>query len=290
MTPLVSVCIFTYNHSKYIVQCVESVLMQNTSFPFEIIIGEDYSTDGARAICLNYADRYPEKIRMPDRGKNLGLCENYYTTLKEAKGKYIALLDGDDYWLDPLKLQKQFDYLEKEPAKNIVFHQVLRINEVKDTMDLFVKNVKNSYPYSDVLDKWLMATGAVFFRAAAMDYPGFLLHSPNFDLAIQMIVNRGGQESGYINEMMSVYRINAGSNTNNPAYDLENSARRQKLLYTEFNAWTNFVYDTQIQTKIREYDHHIQHSAGFQLKPIVTQVTKKILGKFGFRLVRVKPD
>mgnify|MGYP001248218371 CR=1 FL=1 len=111
--PLVSVHMITYNHEKYIAQAIEGVLMQKTNFLFELVIGEDCSTDSTRVICKEYADRYPNIIKLlPDAGKNLGMMENAIRTTMACTGKYIALCEGDDYWTDPYKLQKQVDFLE----------------------------------------------------------------------------------------------------------------------------------------------------------------------------------
>src|ERR1700739_2391661 len=115
MKPLISVCMITYNHEKYIAQAIESVLAQKTNFPVELVIGDDYSTDSTRKICLDYKKKHPDilKLRFPD--KNMGMMPNFIANLKECDSRYIALLEGDDYWTDPYKLQKQFDFLEANP-------------------------------------------------------------------------------------------------------------------------------------------------------------------------------
>jgi glycosyltransferase involved in cell wall biosynthesis len=109
----VSACIITYNQEDYIVQCLEGALSQIVDFEYEIVIGEDKSTDRTLEICKFYADKYPDKIRLIHREKNLGVIGNWTKTLKECSGDYLALCEGDDYWTDPLKLQKQVDFLEQ---------------------------------------------------------------------------------------------------------------------------------------------------------------------------------
>jgi glycosyltransferase involved in cell wall biosynthesis len=286
MTLPVSVCIFTYNHEKYIRKCIESVLMQKTNFRFEIVLGEDYSTDRTKEICLDYATIFPEKIRVLDRGKNIGMCENIFGSMKMCKGDYIAILDGDDYWIDPLKLQKQYDFLEKEKEKNLVFHQSLKLNEVTNDLELFVKEIKESYKFEEILDKWLMATGSMFFRSTAMIYPDFLVHSHNFDLTIQMLVNREGNDIGYINEIMSVYRINQGSNTNNPDYDYMNTWKRLRILYTDFNVFTKGKYNEQINKRIGYYDKLINEYNKFNLKRSLVTGLKKLFNLMGFTVAK----
>ncbi len=280
----VSVCIFTYNHEKYIEHCIESVLMQKADFNFEIILGEDYSKDNTRTLCESYAEKYPEKIRLLDRGKNLGMCENIFDTLKKAKGDYVAILDGDDYWIHPLKLKKQFDYLEANKEMNLVFHQTIRINELSGEIDLFVKEDKNSYKFDDNIGEWLMATGAMFFRRKAMDYPGFLSHTHNFDLVIQLIVNRDGNEMGYLNDIMSVYRINAGSNTNKAEYDFINTWIRQILLLEEFDEYSNRIYSERIKVKINELNYFIKQYNHFSFKEEFKSFLKNLIKSIGYRV------
>lgn len=120
----VSVRITTYNHAPYIRQAIEGVLMQQTDFNFELCIGEDDSTDGTREICKEYAAKYPDKVRLFLRQKkdkiyvNGRMTGKYNSrqTLKACRGKYIAALEGDDFWIDPKKLQIQFDFMEANPG------------------------------------------------------------------------------------------------------------------------------------------------------------------------------
>ena len=111
----VSIAMITYNHEGFISQAIEGVLMQQTSFPFELIIGEDCSTDNTRQICIEYREKYPEIIRLLLPEKNLGAWDNMENVLNVCRGKYISFCEGDDYWTDPLKLQKQIDFLESHP-------------------------------------------------------------------------------------------------------------------------------------------------------------------------------
>lgn len=120
--PVVSVCVQTYQHADYIVDCLEGILMQETDFSFAILLGEDASTDGTRDICIKYAKKYPENIKLflHDRENNIEIGGqptgrfNFLYNLYSARGKYIALCDGDDYWTDPQKLQKQVGFLEND--------------------------------------------------------------------------------------------------------------------------------------------------------------------------------
>lgn len=110
---LVSVVIVTYNHEEFISQAIESVLSQECTFRVELLIAEDCSTDNTKSIALKYAEEYPDLIKVLEREKNLGPTRNGYDAYIKCSGKYIATLDGDDYWTDVKKLQKQYDFLEQ---------------------------------------------------------------------------------------------------------------------------------------------------------------------------------
>ncbi|WP_352338916.1 glycosyltransferase family 2 protein [Psychrobacter sp. 16-MNA-CIBAN-0192] len=124
----VSVCIITYNQEDYISECLDSIINQETDFKFEIIIGEDCSTDNTRAIVKEYIEKYPKLIVPIFHERNVGPVENVKQVYKKAKGKYIAHIDGDDSAL-PEKLQKQFDVLESNLDCNVCSHDMKRSNK-----------------------------------------------------------------------------------------------------------------------------------------------------------------
>ncbi len=110
--PTVSVFCMVYNHEKYLRQCLDGFLMQKCNFDFDIVIGEDCSTDKSREILLDYAKRYPGKFKLILHDKNVGAMENQRIVFENCTGKYIAMCEGDDYWIDQYKLQKQVDFME----------------------------------------------------------------------------------------------------------------------------------------------------------------------------------
>ncbi len=118
--PLVSVPMITYNHKPYICRAIECVLAQKTNFPFELVIGEDCSTDGTLDIVYDYAKRYSDRVRVVHSGSNVGMHKNLYRTEKACRGKYISYCEGDDYWHRTDKLQIQSDYLEQHPECSLV--------------------------------------------------------------------------------------------------------------------------------------------------------------------------
>jgi glycosyltransferase involved in cell wall biosynthesis len=120
--PVVSVICVTYNHEKYIRQALDSILMQETDFPVEVLVGEDCSTDHTREILQEYEAKYPDIFRMYYREENLGATKNEYELFMDAKGEYIAALELDDVWTDKKKLQKQYDFLSSHPQYIGVAH------------------------------------------------------------------------------------------------------------------------------------------------------------------------
>jgi glycosyltransferase involved in cell wall biosynthesis len=117
---LASVAMITYNHASYIAEAIEGVLSQETDFPIELVIGEDCSTDGTRAIVFDYQKRHPDLIRVIACDENVGMIANILRTERACRGKYVAYCEGDDFWHHPQKLQKQVDFLEKNPEYGLV--------------------------------------------------------------------------------------------------------------------------------------------------------------------------
>lgn len=126
---LLSVLVAAYNHEKYIRKALDSIIMQQTTFRYEIIVAEDCSKDNTAKILLEYKRKYPDLIRLRLRRKNVGGNRNVYSVFSKMRGKYIATMDGDDYWTDSNKLQKQVTLLEKNPTYSAVVHRCEIVNE-----------------------------------------------------------------------------------------------------------------------------------------------------------------
>ncbi len=161
--PLVSICCITYNHEKFIAEALDSFLMQQVAFEYEIVIGEDGSTDGTRKICEDYQRQYPDKIRLLPFTDNMGALKNVIKTLEAGKGKYIAFCEGDDYWTEHLKLQKQVDILEENPGYSMVFSDRKIVNENGE--ELGESNyTKEVYSLKDIINGFIPATQTIVFR------------------------------------------------------------------------------------------------------------------------------
>ncbi len=213
----VSVCITTYNHAPYIRQALDSVLGQKTDFDFEVILGEDDSTDGTREIVKEYASQYPQiRLFLNDRknviyinGRPTGRW-NFMNNLKHAKGEYVALLDGDDYWTDPLKLQKQVDTLESNPEFVLCCHNV---RVVTDDDEKGMVRYKNDQPVMTVKDLILenrITTNAALFRNHLFsEFPPWMWEEPKMDFALFVLIAQYGHIY-YLKDVSSVYRIHGG--------------------------------------------------------------------------------
>jgi glycosyltransferase involved in cell wall biosynthesis len=130
-----SVALITYNHRNYIEKALDSILKQNTNFRYEIVIGEDCSTDGTREVVIDYQQKYPEIIRLITSEKNVGPKENTGRVLAACQGKFLSFIEGDDYWSDPEKLQKEYDILKANPDYALVHTDFDRYYEQDGTIE-----------------------------------------------------------------------------------------------------------------------------------------------------------
>lgn len=208
----VSVCMITYNHERFIAQAIESVLMQETDFRVELVIGEDCSTDGTRAIVIEYAQRYPDRIRplLPDH--NLGMIPNFVATIQACGGQYIALLEGDDYWTDPCKLQKQVEFLETHPECALSFHNVMIHNQEskENPCPRYPAGQKAIWLLEDIVYQNPISTCSVVFRnGLIVELPPWYLTMTMGDWPLWVLLTQYGT-AGYMDEVMATYRIHSG--------------------------------------------------------------------------------
>jgi len=244
-TPLVSVFMVTYNHEKYIRQSIESVLKQKTEFQFQLIIGEDFSTDGTREIVKQYSKEYPETIKAILNPKNLGAQRNSRNVFEECAGKYIALLEGDDYWIDPYKLKKQVDFLEANPEYCLVHSDYNILIDKKKRIYHSKNRKKNKIIHTGEIFEFLLinntiATLTVCARAdvlkKAADFElfekkGFLLG----DFHLWLGMSRFGKIH-YIDEPMATYRVLEES-----AVHSKDPKKMMKIIKSDYEQRSYFV-------------------------------------------------
>jgi glycosyltransferase involved in cell wall biosynthesis len=208
----VTVLVTTYNHEKYIAQALDSVLMQKTNFDYKIIIGEDCSTDRTRSIVVDFQRRNPRKIRLLLPRKNLGCGSGnriFAQAFESAQSQYVALLDGDDYWISPTKLQRQADFLDDHPECALCFHNAIRIYEDSNRAPL-PYNLKSQKPVSVLEDIWrgnfIAGCAAMFRKDALGNFPEwyYALHYGDWPLYI-LCAQHGN--IGYLDEILGVYRV-----------------------------------------------------------------------------------
>jgi glycosyltransferase involved in cell wall biosynthesis len=207
-TPLVSVVMIAYNVERYITQAIDSVLEQKTNFKVELVIGEDCSKDKTREIVLTYQNKYPNIIRVLLHQKNLGLTPNCVATHNASSGKYIALLDGDDYWTDENKLQTQIDFLEINELYAGTGHQSVKIYDLNPGLEhLFGETMERDYELEDTITHRKFHTSSFVYRKWIWDKTGGIpTNISSNERAIYPIVAIFGKIK-YFPEKMCVYRL-----------------------------------------------------------------------------------
>jgi glycosyltransferase involved in cell wall biosynthesis len=211
----VSVCVITYNHGKYIEDCLKSLVTQETNFDFEILVSDDCSTDGTAAIVQKYADLYPDKITAFLHKTNMGGCENYLFVHRKAVGEYIAVMDGDDYAL-PGKLQVQSDFLDQHPECNILWHRVMAELGHNGPMVEDQINVAN-FPATGI-DRHLIMTlvtvganSSKMYRTVKRDVPLAEFEFVDYFLNIEQV---GDGKAYFVNDKIyGVYRVGVGTSS-----------------------------------------------------------------------------
>lgn len=257
-----------YNHEPYIGDAIEGFLKQKTNFDFEILIGEDCSTDNTRKIVEEYAEKFPDKIKMITSEKNVGWKENDRRLLENSKGKYIAVCEGDDYWIDPYKLQKQLDYMESHPECTLCFHasQIVDSNGrlQKGKFRPYLKNTISKT--EDIIEGGgeFCPTASLFFSKDLLDkIPDFVLNAHVGDYPLQMWLSSIGY-AYYLDDFMSIYRMGAaGSWTvqQNSGNDRVKKIVDTKMadidLLNKFNEYSNFKYEKSIEKTIMKREFEI---------------------------------
>lgn len=203
----------TYNHEDYIREAIEGVLMQETNFDFEFIVVNDKSTDATESIILTLIKNHAKGnlINFFSHTENKGMMANFIFALQQCKGEYIALCDGDDYWTDTNKLQKQVDFLESNSAYVICFHKVDILNPDGSITKDFITEVPENHETIEALASFgnYIHTPSVVFRNIVNEFPCEFLLSPVGDYFLYMILAQHGRIK-YLQETMGIYRSDVG--------------------------------------------------------------------------------
>jgi glycosyltransferase involved in cell wall biosynthesis len=253
--PMVTVRTSTYQHAAYIRECIEGVLMQQTTFPFEYIIGEDFSTDGTREIVFEYAKKYPDKIRVITAGYNVGMKANGRRCTRASRGKYIALCEGDDYWTDPLKLQRQVDFLEENQEYVMCCHacKIIFENDPAKTDFSFISDKDETLTLDEFLNpdsKNRIRTESVVYKNGFIkDYPAWTQQLMVGDFPLFLLLAYTGKIR-YLHRIMSVYRIHSGgvwSSKQNSNDYLEKYYVNTVDMYRYFDEYSEFRFHDKIK-------------------------------------------
>ncbi len=205
--PLVSVCIITYNHERFLRETLESVLAQKTNFPFEIVIGEDLSIDGTRDIVLEYAEKYPQTIRAVLSTSNIGANGNLIRTMALCRGRYIAMVEGDDLPISEDKLQKQVDLLEEHPDCALCSHraEVYSVDSGQVTRVWPDFQIPAITTIDDLLRQNYIAPCSVMYRNILKKIPGGFERLSIGDWPLHILHAQKGN-IGFLDETLSQYR------------------------------------------------------------------------------------
>jgi glycosyltransferase involved in cell wall biosynthesis len=220
----ISVCCITYNHESYLAMAIESVLAQKFDGIIEMVIGEDCSKDSTRSIALNYQEKFPSQIKVLTPASNLGIMSNLVATLNACDGDYIAMLDGDDYWTDDTKLQRQVDALQANMECTLCLHDAETFTSETGTVDWTfgsefshilpaVGSPPQLYSQLDIARHgWFIPTASMLFRASSIPrpMPAWFEGIYSGDYALQLFVTKQGPAI-YLPRIMSRYRVHQQS-------------------------------------------------------------------------------
>lgn len=305
---MVTVCVITYNQEKWIRQTLDSVLSQHTDYQFEVIIGEDKGTDGTRAICQEYADKYENVILLPST-ENHGVTANWIRCVQAGKGKYIMTCAGDDYWHNPNKIQLQVDFMEQHP-ECVMCHT--DYDELRVSDGTIKKDVNKSSaivpPEGRIQQNILSGTSFIAAVTACIRRVTFEKYVPADEFArrrfpredwpTQLVLAAHG-DILYIPESTATYRVGQESITRTSNYE-KIIARAQKdkdmteYLYSLFPKWgpfkdglwfDNIGYHNALIAAYRNNDYYAAH--GFAgMDKYSTMATKMAKTWLTFKLYR----
>lgn len=210
-TPLVSILCITYNHENFISRTIESFLSQKTNFPFEIIVGEDCSTDGTLSVINRYRIKYPDLIRVITSESNVGPLNNIRRTLKICKGKYIALCEGDDYWTDIYKIQIQVAFLENNPDYVVTYHDACAFDDISiSRQPQLTEKYQCDASQLDLIHARPISSLTACFRNVLIDIPSEFNQAPIIDLCLWSLLGNFGKGKYLSNIKPGAYRVHAG--------------------------------------------------------------------------------
>ena len=266
----VSIIIITFGHEKYIKEAIDGVLMQKCNFDIELIIANDSSPDNSDIIIKEIINSSPRAfcIKYTRHSENKGMQSNFIWATEQCKGKYIAMCEGDDYWTDPLKLQKQVDFLESNLDHVLCFHKVNVLKLNGKVVSDFVTRLPENYELREVFLKKgnYMHTPSVMFRNYLIKFPDLFKLAPEGDFLLYILLTKYGK-IGYLKDVMAIYRYNVGTISKSKNKYFENILM--------INMISLFMVDNDKDLKIliqRSIDFALYHYNNLPFKVIVKNI------------------
>lgn len=196
----------TYNQESYIDEAIRSVLLQECDFPFELVIGNDCSTDGTRARCEAWLHKYPDRIVLINQPRNIGLARNFIETYKYLRGEYVAICEGDDWWCSRYKLRRQVEWMDAHPDYSCCFHRVVNYYQDTDTKSLSNGGQKSELTILDLASSNTISNVSALFRRGLFgELPEWMDQVSTYDYAVHLMNAEYGPVH-YMRRPMAVYR------------------------------------------------------------------------------------
>lgn len=257
---MVSVSMITYGHEHYIEEAINGVLMQECDFEIELIIADDCSPDNTETVVRKIQNTHPRGswIKYTRYAENIGIANNFAWSLLAGKGEYIAICEGDDYWTDPNKLQKQVDFLKSHSDFSMVCHSS---NEVDAKGNVFKVATRSDdiIDLSTVFEEgWFIRTASILFRKEVLSkgFPDFFYKAYSTDYILQVMILKNGN-CKYLPEVMSAYRRHDGGVSQAiPGLQVKRWIKKLSLL-DQLDRFTNFKYTQQVKKQKNDIEKSI---------------------------------
>lgn len=264
---ILSVCVRTHNQEQFIREALDSVLRQHTTFPFEVIVSDDASTDGTIEILKEYQDAYPDKVRLLISEINIGGPENLKRIIEASSAKYITCLDGDDFYTDDYKLQKQVNILEAHPEYAACFHNTWYADSNANLRGLF--NRPNFHAIHDahefIRERWFVPIHSAVLRREYIEFPDWYNTVMNDDYVVHLSVAKHGPYF-YMQDVMVAYRQH-GNNTSRAYHDQILTDTQLCTILENMKPLYPAEYASDFDARIAEYKAEIADIQILQYSP-----------------------
>ena len=261
-----SVFVVTYNQEQYIRQCLDSIVMQKTNFDYEVIIGEDSSTDSTAAICDEYAEKYPF-IKVYHHPNNLGLLKNWEFVMNKCQGEYIALLEGDDFWIDEKKLQRQVDWLDMHSEYTLTFTraEILYEDGSKEGQEKNLLHIlEGEYAVEDICSQVITLSSSVVMRNCIqpVHYIDKLLYADTYTFI--ELCKRG--KAYCFGVPTTTYRIHKKNLSGNGDWDFFVHAYNQCKYFNQIYPELRFIYQPRLESSLIHLLYDKKRSLHYRIK------------------------